>query len=362
MADKEKNNELEKSILMLASEFLGKKKEINEEEFEDFFEFLTVDANVDCDLEELIEICIKNGIIAVMEEELEEEIDDKNIPLGDSVGMNLRSLPKCNYLSLEEEQYLAEKKDNGCKKARQTLIDENARYVIKIAKRYRGRGVLFEDLIQSGNIGLIKAVDKYKASMGCKVLTYANWWIRHEVIRAIQDTARMIRFPVGVEELITKIDKIEKQYNMKYGIEPTNEELAAILDEPVTKIDNARNSKKTLNVGSLNVTLDDEQEVEMGDIVSRSRDDGEQPEPMDIVFNDQLAEAMDAVLRTLTAREEKVIRLRHLSKNLELTLSQIGRDLNVSRQRVEQIERKAMKKLRHPSRLKYLQHFLDEIK
>ena len=294
--------------------------------------------------------------------EEEEPIDvdnlDLSIPdgvsLDDPVRMYLKEIGKVPLLSPEEEIELAKRMELGDENARKRLAEANLRLVVSIAKRYVGRGMQFLDLIQEGNLGLIKAVEKYDYSKGFKFSTYATWWIRQAITRAIADQARTIRIPVHMVETINKVKKTNSQLLHKNGRDPTAEEIAAELDMPVDKV------REILRVAqepvSLETPIGEEEDSHLGDFIP----DDDALAPADAASMLLLKEQLGDVLKTLTPREEKVLSLRFgLEDGHPRTLEEVGKEFNVTRERIRQIEAKALRKLRHPSRSKKLKDFLD---
>ena len=294
--------------------------------------------------------------------EEEEPIDvdnlDLSIPdgvsLDDPVRMYLKEIGKVPLLSPEEEIELAKRMELGDENARKRLAEANLRLVVSIAKRYVGRGMLFLDLIQEGNLGLIKAVEKFDHTKGFKFSTYATWWIRQSITRAIADQARTIRIPVHMVETINKVKKVFSQLLHENGHEPSAEEIAERLDMPVDKV------REIMRVAqepvSLETPIGEEEDSHLGDFIP----DEEAPVPAEAASQTLLKEQLADVLKTLTPREEKVLRLRFgLEDGRPRTLEEVGKEFNVTRERIRQIEAKALRKLRHPSRSKKLRDFLD---
>lgn len=292
----------------------------------------------------------------------EEEIDMENIDLSvpegvsieDPVRMYLKEIGKVPLLSAEEEIKLAQRMEEGDEDAKKRLAEANLRLVVSIAKRYVGRGMLFLDLIQEGNLGLIKAVEKFDYRKGYKFSTYATWWIRQAITRAIADQARTIRIPVHMVETINKVKKVSSQLLHENGHEPSAEEIAERLDMPVDKV------REIMRVAqepvSLETPIGEEEDSHLGDFIP----DEEAPVPAEAASQTLLKEQLADVLKTLTPREEKVLRLRFgLEDGRPRTLEEVGKEFNVTRERIRQIEAKALRKLRHPSRSKKLRDFLD---
>ncbi len=289
-----------------------------------------------------------------------EEVEDDSILTADGISIDdpvkvyLKEIGRVPLLSNEEEQELSERMAQGDLKARKRLSEANLRLVVSIAKRYVGRGMQFLDLIQEGNLGLIKAVEKFDHTKGFKFSTYATWWIRQAITRAIADQARTIRIPVHMVETINKVKKVSSQLLHKNGHEPSAEEIAAELDMSVDKV------REILRVSqepvSLETPIGEEEDSHLGDFIP----DDDAPSPADAASHTLLREQLSGVLSTLTPREEKVLRLRFgLEDGRSRTLEEVGKEFNVTRERIRQIEAKALRKLRHPSRSKKLKDFLD---
>ncbi len=280
--------------------------------------------------------------------------DSKNAAMDDPVKVYLKEIGHVQLLSAEEEIELAMKIANNDEAAKSRLAEANLRLVVSIAKRYVGRGMQFLDLIQEGNLGLIKAVDKFDHTKGFKFSTYATWWIRQAITRAIADQARTIRIPVHMVETINKVKKTNSQLLHKIGRDPSAEEIALELDMPVDKV------REILRVAqepvSLETPIGEEEDSHLGDFIP----DDDALAPADAASNILLKESLDEVLNTLTPREKKVIVLRFgLADGHPRTLEEVGKEFNVTRERIRQIEAKALRKLRHPSRSKKLRDFLD---
>ncbi|MBQ1544263.1 MAG: RNA polymerase sigma factor RpoD [Clostridia bacterium] len=278
----------------------------------------------------------------------------KNAAMDDPVKVYLKEIGRIPLLTPEEEIELAIRIDEGDEEAKKKLAESNLRLVVSIAKRYVGRGLQFLDLIQEGNLGLIKAVDKFDYTKGFKFSTYATWWIRQAITRAIADQARTIRIPVHMVETINKVKKTNTQLLHKNGREPTPEEIAAEIDMPVEKV------REILRVAqepvSLETPIGEEEDSHLGDFIP----DEEAQAPADAAAQLLLKEQLADVLNTLTPREEKVLSLRFgLEDGHPRTLEEVGKEFNVTRERIRQIEAKALRKLRHPSRSKKLKDFLD---
>ncbi len=280
--------------------------------------------------------------------------DDRGGNVDDPVKVYLKEIGRVPLLTPEEEIELAIRISDDDKKAKQRLAEANLRLVVTIAKRYVGRGMQFLDLIQEGNLGLIKAVDKFDYTKGFKFSTYATWWIRQAITRAIADQARTIRIPVHMVETINKVKKTNSQLLHKNGRDPTAEEIAAELDMPVDKV------REILRVAqepvSLETPIGEEEDSHLGDFIP----DDDAPAPADAASMLLLKEQLNEVLRTLTPREAKVLALRFgLEDGHPHTLEEVGSEFGVTRERIRQIEAKALRKLRHPSRSKRLKDFLD---
>ncbi len=276
------------------------------------------------------------------------------VNIDDPVKVYLKEIGRVPLLSAEEEIELATRMANGDPYARKRLSEANLRLVVSIAKRYVGRGMQFLDLIQEGNLGLIKAVEKFDHTKGFKFSTYATWWIRQAITRAIADQARTIRIPVHMVETINKVKKVSSQLLHKNGHEPSAEEIAAELDMPLEKVrEIIRVSQEPV---SLETPIGEEEDSHLGDFIQ----DDDAPAPQEVASHTLLKEQLGDVLSTLTEREEKVLRLRFgLEDGRSRTLEEVGKEFNVTRERIRQIEAKALRKLRHPSRSKKLKDFLD---
>ena len=287
-------------------------------------------------------------------EEPAEVIAAENISVDDPVKAYLKEIGRVPLLSPEEETALAMRIMEGDSKAKKRLSEANLRLVVSIAKRYVGRGMQFLDLIQEGNLGLIKAVEKFDYTKGFKFSTYATWWIRQAITRAIADQARTIRIPVHMVETINKVKKVSSQLLHKNGHEPSAEEIAAELNMQVDKV------REIMRVAqepvSLETPIGEEEDSHLGDFIP----DDEAPAPAEAASHTLLKEQLDEVLTSLTEREAKVLRLRFgLEDGRPRTLEEVGKEFDVTRERIRQIEAKALRKLRHPSRSKKLKDFLD---
>ena len=292
------------------------------------------------------------------EEEVALDKIDLSVPEGvsieDPVRMYLKEIGKVPLLSAEEEIELAKKMEQGDENAKKRLAEANLRLVVSIAKRYVGRGMLFLDLIQEGNLGLIKAVEKFDYRKGYKFSTYATWWIRQAITRAIADQARTIRIPVHMVETINKLIRVSRQLLQELGREPTPEEIAEEMDMPVDRV------REILKISqepvSLETPIGEEEDSHLGDFIQ----DDNVPVPADAAAFTLLKEQLVEVLGTLTEREQKVLRLRFgLDDGRARTLEEVGKEVNVTRERIRQIEAKALRKLRHPSRSRKLKDYLD---
>lgn len=298
-----------------------------------------------------------------MELDEEEEIDmehlDLSVPEGvsleDPVRIYLKEIGKIPLLGMEDEVELAKKMELGDPEARKRLAESNLRLVVSIAKRYVGRGMQFLDLIQEGNLGLIKAVERFDYTKGYKFSTYATWWIRQAITRAIADQARTIRIPVHMVETINRLVRTSRQLLQELGREPTTEEIAARLDLPVERVSEIM--KMSQEPVSLETPIGEEEDSHLGDFIQ----DDNVLVPQDAAAFTLLHEQLMEVLLTLTEREQKVLRLRFgLDDGRPRTLEEVGKQFNVTRERIRQIEAKALRKLRHPSRSKKLKDYLDE--
>ena len=288
---------------------------------------------------------------------VEEEIDlsvPEGIAIDDPVRMYLKEIGKVPLLSSEEEMELAKKIEEGSQYAKKKLAEANLRLVVSIAKRYVGRGMLFLDLIQEGNLGLIKAVEKFDFRKGFKFSTYATWWIRQAITRAIADQARTIRIPVHMVETINKLIRVQRQLLQELGRDPFPEEISKVMDLPVEKVREIQ--KIAQEPVSLETPIGEEEDSHLGDFIP----DDDAPAPAEAAAFTMLKEQLINVLDTLTPREEKVLRLRFgLDDGRARTLEEVCKEFNVTRERIRQIEAKALRKLRHPSRSKKLKDYLD---
>ena len=349
---KKKKNSLEYQEI---SEFF-KDMELDADEFEKILDFLETN-NIDV-LRIMDDDDIDDDIILDDEDEVEVEKIDLSVPDGvsieDPVRMYLKEIGKVPLLSAEEEIELAKRMELGDQEAKKRLAEANLRLVVSIAKRYVGRGMLFLDLIQEGNLGLIKAVEKFDYRKGYKFSTYATWWIRQAITRAIADQARTIRIPVHMVETINKLIRVSRQLLQELGREPTPEEIAKEMDMPVERV------REILKISqepvSLETPIGEEEDSHLGDFIQ----DDNVPVPADAAAFTLLKEQLVEVLSTLTDREQKVLRLRFgLDDGRARTLEEVGKEFNVTRERIRQIEAKALRKLRHPSRSRKLKDYLD---
>ena len=329
---------------------------LEEEQFEKILEMLEQNAvdvlritDDDVDDEE---------IILTDEDEVDVENLDLSVPDGisieDPVRMYLKEIGKVPLLSAEEEIELAKRMELGDQEAKKRLAEANLRLVVSIAKRYVGRGMLFLDLIQEGNLGLIKAVEKFDYRKGYKFSTYATWWIRQAITRAIADQARTIRIPVHMVETINKLIRVSRQLLQELGREPSPEEIAEEMNMPVDRVREIM--KISQEPVSLETPIGEEEDSHLGDFLP----DDNVPVPADAAAFTLLKEQLVEVLGTLTEREQKVLRLRFgLDDGRARTLEEVGKEFNVTRERIRQIEAKALRKLRHPSRSRKLKDYLD---
>ena len=327
----------------------------------DFLEASGVDVlRISGNDEELILDVDDDADIEKMDDEEEIELDkiDLSVPEGvsieDPVRMYLKEIGKVSLLTADEEIELAKRMEQGDEEAKKRLAEANLRLVVSIAKRYVGRGMLFLDLIQEGNLGLIKAVEKFDYRKGYKFSTYATWWIRQAITRAIADQARTIRIPVHMVETINKLIRVSRQLLQELGREPTPEEIAEEMKMPVERV------REILKISQEPVSLEtpicEEEDSHLGDFIQ----DDNVPVPADAAAFTLLKEQLIEVLGTLTEREQKVLRLRFgLDDGRARTLEEVGKEFNVTRERIRQIEAKALRKLRHPSRSRKLKDYLD---
>ena len=307
-------------------------------------------------VEDFDDITIDDEELAKAEglDNLDPSVGADGVSIDDPVKVYLKEIGRVPLLTPDEEVDLAVRITNGDEAAKKRLSEANLRLVVSIAKRYLGRGMQFLDLIQEGNLGLIKAVEKFDYTKGFKFSTYATWWIRQAITRAIADQARTIRIPVHMVETINKVKKVSSQLLHANGREPSAEEIAEELDMPVDKV------REIMRVAqepvSLETPIGEEADSHLGDFIP----DDDAPAPADAASHTLLKETLGSVLDSLTPREEKVLRLRFgLEDGRSRTLEEVGKEFNVTRERIRQIEAKALRKLRHPSRSKKLKDFLD---
>ena len=357
-----------KNLLAMAKK---KKNVLEYQEINDFFSDMTLEED---QFDRILETLEQNNvdilritedddvddeeILLAGEEDLDVENLDLSIPDGisieDPVRMYLKEIGKVPLLSAEEEIELAKRMELGDQDAKKRLAEANLRLVVSIAKRYVGRGMLFLDLIQEGNLGLIKAVEKFDYRKGYKFSTYATWWIRQAITRAIADQARTIRIPVHMVETINKLIRVSRQLLQELGREPSPEEIAEEMNMPVDRVREIM--KISQEPVSLETPIGEEEDSHLGDFIQ----DDNVPVPADAAAFTLLKEQLVEVLGTLTEREQKVLRLRFgLDDGRARTLEEVGREFNVTRERIRQIEAKALRKLRHPSRSRKLKDYLD---
>ena len=285
---------------------------------------------------------------------LEQMLAMEGIAIDDPVRLYLKEIGSVPLLDSDRELYLAQRMAEGDEEARQELIKSNLRLVVSIAKRYVGKGMFFLDLIQEGNVGLIKAVEKFDFQKGYKLSTYATWWIRQAITRAIADQARTIRIPVHMVETIHKLSRKQRELLQEKGREPTDEELASAMGMSVDKVRDIL--KVAQNPISLEMPVGEEEDTHLGDFL----EDDTTPAPSDAAAQKLLREQIDEVLHTLTPREEQVLKLRFgLTDGRARTLEEVGAEFDITSERIRQIEAKALRKLRHPSRAKKLKDYLD---
>ena len=317
--------------------------EITTAQTEEPFDLLDID-DAEEDLEELVD---------EVEAENFEDIE-KTMSIDDPVRMYLKEIGKVPLLSADEELELAKRMETGDDAAKQRLCEANLRLVVSIAKRYVGRGMQFLDLIQEGNLGLIKAVDKFDWRKGFKFSTYATWWIRQAITRSIADQARTIRIPVHMVETINKQIRVTRQLLQELGRDPSPEEIAKEMDMPVEKVREI--SKIAQEPVSLETPIGEEEDSHLGDFIP----DEDVPSPADAAAFSMLKDQLNEVLATLTDREQEVLRLRFgLDDGRQRTLEEVGQQFNVTRERIRQIEAKALRKLRHPNRSRRLKDYLE---
>ena len=287
-------------------------------------------------------------------DDLESSLSTDGIAIDDPVKIYLKEIGRVPLLSMEEEKQLAERMAQGDTNAKKRLCEANLRLVVSIAKKFVGRGMQFLDLIQEGNLGLLKAVEKFDYNKGFKFSTYATWWIRQAITRAIADQARTIRIPVHMVETITKVKKASSQLLHETGHDPTTEEIAERLEMPVERIQEI--IRIAQDPVSLETPIGEEEDSHLGDFIQ----DDDAPAPADAASLMLLKEQLNEVLSTLSDREARVLRLRFgLEDGRARTLEEVGKEFDVTRERIRQIEAKALRKLRHPSRSKKVKDFLD---
>ena len=344
---------LNDAVLELVAEY-KKKGSINSETLYDVLE--KYDATP-MELEEVYKTLDDAGIQIINEYERDKDLYDqllKEVNMDDPVKMYLKDIGKVPLLAADEEIELAKKMLDGDEESKRKLSEANLRLVVSIAKRYMGRGMLFLDLIQEGNLGLMKAVEKFDYQKGFKFSTYATWWIRQAITRAIADQARTIRIPVHMVETINKQIRVSRTLLQEFGREPTPEEIAKYMGISEDKVREIQ--KIAQDPVSLETPIGEEEDSHLGDFL----EDETSTAPSDMVAFTLLKEQLIGVLDTLTPREEKVLRLRYgIDDGKPRTLEEVGKEFNVTRERIRQIEAKALRKLRHPSRSKKLKDFLD---
>ncbi|MCI9221098.1 MAG: RNA polymerase sigma factor RpoD [Lachnospiraceae bacterium] len=362
-----KFDEKVKELLNMAKK---KKNVLEYQEISDFFADMPLEEE---QFEKILDVLEQNNVdvLRITEDETdveeiilsdEDDVDVENLDLSipdgisleDPVRMYLKEIGKVPLLSADEEIELAKRMELGDEDAKKRLAEANLRLVVSIAKRYVGRGMLFLDLIQEGNLGLIKAVEKFDYRKGYKFSTYATWWIRQAITRAIADQARTIRIPVHMVETINKLIRVSRQLLQELGREPTPEEIAEEMNMPTDRV------REILKISqepvSMETPIGEEEDSHLGDFI----EDDKVPVPADAAAFTLLKESLVEVLGTLTEREQKVLRLRFgLDDGRARTLEEVGREFNVTRERIRQIEAKALRKLRHPSRSRKLKDYLD---
>ena len=307
-----------------------------------------------------VEIVSEDGSDDVSAEEITQDMSienltlSKDVKINDPVRMYLKEIGRINLLTSDEEFEYAQRAVEGDEEAKKILAESNLRLVVSIAKRYVGRGMLFLDLIQEGNIGLMKAVEKFDPTKGYKFSTYATWWIRQAITRAIADQARTIRVPVHMVETINKLARVQRQLTQELNREPTDEEIAKKLGISIDKVREVY--KISQDPVSLETPIGEEDDSHLGDFIQ----DEDSPAPQDAASYTLLREQLEEVMKTLTPREAKVLRLRFgLDDGKARTLEEVGKEFDVTRERIRQIEAKALRKLRHPSRSKKLRDYMN---
>lgn len=329
--------------------------ELEAEGMEKVFEYLekkNIDVKMNEDDDDDDDIMLED------DDDIDIEKIDLSVPdgigLDDPVRMYLKEIGKVSLLSADEEIEYAKRMEEGDEEAKKRLAEANLRLVVSIAKRYVGRGMQFLDLIQEGNLGLIKAVEKFDYTKGYKFSTYATWWIRQAITRAIADQARTIRIPVHMVETINKLVRVQRQLLQELGREPNPEEIAEVMDLPVERVREIQ--KISQEPVSLETPIGEEEDSHLGDFIQ----DDNVPVPSEAAASTLLKEQLVEVLGTLTEREQKVLRLRFgMDDGRARTLEEVGKEFNVTRERIRQIEAKALRKLRHPSRSRKLKDYLD---
>ena len=369
--EKKRFQEQLKELLQFAKQ---KKNVLESQEIVDFFKDIELDKDK---LEKIYEFLEKQGIDILrfqeeseddklilesddMELENEDELENIDLSVSDAIGiddpvrMYLKEIGKVPLLSMEEEVELARCMNEGDEEAKKQLAEANLRLVVSIAKRYVGRGMQFLDLIQEGNLGLIKAVEKFDYTKGYKFSTYATWWIRQAITRAIADQARTIRIPVHMVETINRLLRAQRQLVQDLGREPTLEELSEYMELPLARVREIQ--KISQEPVSLETPIGEEDDSHLGDFIQ----DDNMPVPVDAAAFTLLREQLTEVMSSLTEREQKVLRLRFgLDDGRSRTLEEVGKEFDVTRERIRQIEAKALRKLRHPSRSRKLKDYLE---
>lgn len=346
----ERFEQLKKEIV----DFYRPKGSIGSDDLCDKLEKVDVDA---LQMEEIYKTLENNGIKIVDDYEKDKELYDqilKEISTNDPVKMYLKDIGNVPLLSADDEINLAKMMTDGDENAKRELSEANLRLVVSIAKRYVGRGMHFLDLIQEGNLGLMRAVERFDYQKGFKFSTYATWWIRQAITRAIADQSRTIRIPVHMVETINRVVRTQRALMQQYGREPTSEEIAKELGMPESKV--VEIQKISQEPVSLETPVGEEEDSHLGDFI----EDEQTLAPADVAANSLLKEQLIGILDTLSPREEKVLRLRYgLDDGKPRTLEEVGKDFNVTRERIRQIETKALRKLRHPTRSKRLKEFIE---